>query len=84
MDMTNIAERLKAKFGMGSRPDLRAQLYDRLECLVENSGSDAPRIYQVIASVAADAIGKQHPDRYFATVVMRRLQEARLVEMAEL
>lgn len=72
MDMENVAERLKIRFGLGTRPDLRKSLYERLERLVTEEGAPA---YCVVASVAADAAGKTNPGRYFAHVVMVRLQE---------
>lgn len=77
MDMSDVAARLVAKFGLGSRPDLREALYQRLQELVY--GPDGPRAYQVIASVAADAVGKRDPGRYFAHVVVARLQERGIV-----
>ncbi len=84
MDMSDIASRLFTKFGGGSRPDLRRALYEELEEMVYNGGTNAERIYQVIASVAADAIGKDKPGNYFAHVVKMRLKECKLLQMAEL
>lgn len=79
--MSDVASRLAAKFGLGSRPDLRGQLYARLESLV--NGPDGQRSYQIIASVAADAHGKRDPGRYFAHVVMARLQERGIIPPPE-
>ncbi len=73
MDMEGIAYRLQTKFGLGTRPDLREALYARLQELVY--GTHGEKAYQVIASVAADAVGKRDPGRYFAHVVTMRLQE---------
>lgn len=71
--MSDVASRLERKFGLGTRPDLRRQLYQRLACLVEHD--DTRRAYQIIAGVASDALGKNDPGRYFAHVVCARLQE---------
>lgn len=71
--MSDVAPRLVTKFGTGSRPELRMQLYQRLQDLVY--GPDGERAYQIIASVAADAVGKRDPGRYFAHVVVARLME---------
>jgi len=72
MDMENVANRLVTRFGLGTRPELRRSLYSRLEELIRQEGESA---YLVVASVAADAVGKTNPGRYFAHVVMVRLQE---------
>lgn len=72
MDMSQIAERLERKFGLGTRPDLRRALFQKLEKLVEEQGEHA---YVVIASVAVDSEGKENPGRYFCRVVLLRLQE---------
>lgn len=72
MDMHNVAGRLAARFGLGTRPELRRSLYQRLEELIAEEGEAA---YVVVAGVAADAAGKTNPGRYFAHVVMVRLQE---------
>lgn len=75
--MSDVANRLVKKFGLGSRPDLRRQLYDRLACLCEHD--DTGKAYQIVAGVAADAIGKNDPGRYFAHVVCARLQEKGII-----
>ena len=72
VDMTNIEARLEARFGLGTRPELRRSLYRRLAALIEEEGEAA---YLVVASAAADAVSKTNPGRYFAHVVMTRLQE---------
>lgn len=81
MDMEHIAERLVKKFGLGTRPELRKALYERLEKLVAEEGECA---YLVIASTAADAEGKENPGRYFAHVVMIRLVERGVLPAPEL
>lgn len=81
MDMENIADRLLRRFGPGTRPDLRKQLYSRLAEVVEREGEPA---YVIIASAAADAEGKTNPGRYFAHVVMRRLQERGVIATPEI
>ena len=76
MDMSNVADRLQARFGGGSRPDLRRKLYQNLEALCNLEDEDeSRRAYEVIAGVAADAVGKKDPGHYFAFVVQRRLRE---------
>lgn len=81
MDMSNIALRLEQRFSLGTRPELRRALYLRLEKLVNEEGVEA---YQIIASVAADAVGKNHPGRYFSRVVCLRLTERGILQPAEL
>jgi hypothetical protein len=78
--MTEISKRLEMRFGLGTRPELRRQLYTRLERLVASEGEGA---YVCIASAAADSAGKLNPGRYFAHVVMLRLQERGVVAVAE-
>lgn len=77
--MDTLAERLERRFGLGSRPDLRRQLYDRLDYLY-SLPEIGERVYQVVASAVADAQGKQKPGNYFAFVVMERLRERKLIE----
>lgn len=72
MDITRIAERLEVRFGCGSDPGLRRALYRRLERLVSERGEPACNL---IAEVAADAVGKSDSGRYFAYSVVRRLRE---------
>lgn len=80
MDMSQIADRLKAKFGLGTRPDLRERLYEELEEMVYTADpAKADAVYQVLAGVASDAEGKSDPGRYFAHVVKLRLQERGLL-----
>lgn len=81
MDMSNIAERLEAKFGTGSRPELRRALYQRLEKCVEEHGQAA---YRILAVTAADSLGKKNPGRYFAHVVMARLHETGILTVPEI
>jgi hypothetical protein len=81
MDMSNIAERLERKFGLGTRPALRKALYERLASLVESEG---PSAYRVIAETAVDSEGKTNPGRYFAHVVITRLHERGILAVAEI
>lgn len=72
----SVAARLERRFGLGTRPDLRRELYGRLERLYEEADDKLKeRIHQVIASVVADSAGKQDSGRYFAFVVWNRLTE---------
>lgn len=77
MDGTEVVERLKRRFPIGSRPELRLALYERLGQLVEAEGEPA---LHVIATAAADAAAARNPGHYFAFVVMRRLRERGIVE----
>ena len=81
MDMSDIAAKLEQKFGLGTRPDLRRQLYKRLEQIVDQEGE---RAFVCIATAAADAIGKNQPGHYFARVVMVRLMERGVIEVPAL
>ena len=81
MDTSHIADRLERRFQLGSRPTLRRALYQRLQALVDEKGE---RAYLVIATVADDATGKDDPGKYFAWVVIRRLQERGILSAPEL
>ena len=82
--MSNIAQRLEQKFGVGSRPDLRRALYRRLETICNEADfSTAEKAYHIIASVAADAVGKAKPGNYFASVVSARLREKGILSVPE-
>ena len=80
MDMSNVAVRLQRRFGSGTRPELRMNLYKRLENLVTECGSSA---YATICEVAQDAGSKENPGRYFAKVVMLRLKERGFIALTE-
>jgi hypothetical protein len=69
-----VAERLAKRFGYGSNPEVRRQLYERLEELYCGDPRGA-KIMEVINSVVRDSVGKSDPGRYFAYCVVRRLQE---------
>ncbi len=77
MDMSNIAHRLEAKFGLGDRPTVRRKLYRRLEREVEAHGEVA---YECVAIAAADAETADKPGRYFSKAVTSRLRERGLLE----
>lgn len=82
--MSLIAQRLEAKFGLGTRPDLRRALYQRLETICNEADfNTAEKAYHIIASVAADAIGKDKPGNYFAAVVSARLREKGVIAVSE-
>lgn len=69
---TGLASRLERRFGLGAMPDKRRALYVRLELLV---AGDA-RIELLIREAAAEALGKDNPDRYFCRAVVLKLREA--------
>lgn len=73
-----VAARLQKRFGLGSNPELRRELYARLEA--ECEGPQGRRVLEVIDSVVRNATGKDDPGRYFAYCVVRRLQEKGLME----
>jgi len=81
VDMSDVSRRLELRFGLGTRPDLRKSLYDRLQVLIDREG---PEAYRIVASVAVDAEGKRNPGRYFAKVVVLRLTERGVLAMPEL
>lgn len=80
-NLTAIADRLRARFGSGTDSRMREALYSKLEQIVNLHGEAA---YVVVATAAADAAGKHHPDRYFCKVVMTRLREKGIVASPEL
>lgn len=81
MDRSEIEAKLERRFGMGTRPELRKALYQRLADLIEAEGEPA---LIVIAGCAQDAEGKRQPDRYFCAVIIRRLMERGFLGGAEL
>lgn len=80
MNMHNLRQGLTRLFGEGSKPLLRRALYDRLERIVEEHGE---RAFHVIATAAADAVGKDRPGNYFAFVVVRRLIDRGILSAPE-
>lgn len=79
----DIAARLVRRFPPSNRPELRLALYERLGRLCEDSESGG-MVYNLVAAVAADAVGKRDPGRYFAKVVMLRLRESNLLPSMEI
>lgn len=79
-DAHDIVERLTRRFGLGSRPELRKALYERLGELCEAEGE---RAYHIIATAVADAVGKRNPSGYFCFVVMRRLIDRGVIPAKE-
>lgn len=77
-----MAERLERKFGLGTRPDLRRSLYQRLDAMYSDPEL-GEKVYRVVAGAAADAVGKSKPGNYFAYVVMERLREHGLIAAPE-
>lgn len=80
-DREDIVQRLKRRFPVGSKPELRLALYERIGQLVEDRGDVA---YHVVAEVAADAAGKRNPAHWFCFVVIRRLIERGIIDAPEL
>lgn len=75
-----IAFFLEQKFGLGSQPELRRKLFQRLELAVEIHGE---RALKPLQTVAAEARGARKPDRYFCRAALCRLREMNLLEMEE-
>lgn len=71
----DVAERLERRFGLGSDPDRRRKLYERLQRACEQHGDLA---YKILTDVACAAQGARSPDRYFCHGVMARLRESGL------
>lgn len=69
---TGLAQRLERRFGLGAMPDKRRALYARLELMAAGN----PLIEPLIREAAAEAVGKNHPDRYFCRAVVLKLREA--------
>lgn len=69
-----IAARLEKKLGLGTNPEVRRELYQRVETLVCDA-TDPEAALDVVTGVVSDACDKSDPGRYFAYVVLRRLSE---------
>ncbi len=67
----SLGARLERRFGLGAMPGKRRALYARLELIVENN----PSAEALIREAAAQATGKNHPDRYFCRAVSLKLRE---------
>lgn len=72
-----IAARLEKALGLGTQPELRRALYNKLEALV--AGPNGSDVLECLDNVVSDALGKADPGKYFAYVVTRRLQEKGLM-----
>lgn len=83
MDCSEVVDRLTRRFGMGSKPELRKALYERLGRIVED-GEVGEEALHIISTVAADSVGKRTPAQYFAWVVMRRLMDRGIIGRPEL
>jgi len=77
---SKIAKHLEARFGLGSQPELRRRLFQRLQLAVEIHGE---RALKPLQTVAAEAKGARKPDRYFCRAALLRLRELNLLEMEE-
>lgn len=73
-----IAWHLEQRFGVGSQPELRRRLFQRLQLAVEVHGE---RALKPLQTVAAEARGARKPDRYFCRAALLRLRELNLLEM---
>lgn len=78
MDLLNIAERLKRKFGLGEKPDIALRLYAGIEQTCTANGPDAERAYRIVCDVAQEADRATNPGKWFRKAVVCRLSEAGL------
>lgn len=81
MDATEVYDRLSRRFGTPEVASVKAKLYLKLGQIIEAEGD---RAYMLIATAAADAAGKDQPDRYFAKTVIARLREHGFISSPEL
>jgi len=70
---SGLADRLSKRFGLGDRPVLRRALFDRLQRECTYHGEV---VYRIIASACRSSESAREPDRYFCSVVSRRMREA--------
>jgi len=68
-----LASRLLDRFGAGDKPQLRRALFDRLQRECCRHGDV---VYRIVASACRSAQSAREPDRYFCSVVSRRMREA--------
>jgi len=68
----NISKRLRELIWNSECNDLNIKLYDRLQ---REAIIHGPDVYRAIRSVAASALTKSNPVRYFAASITRRLNE---------
>lgn len=78
MDGEELIERLKRRFGLGTKPQVRLALYHRLALLVEEYGDPC---LVTITEAAMDATGKNDEDKWFCKVVIRRLMERKVIKV---
>ena len=74
----DLVERLKTLFGVGGNPQLRINLYHRLQRVVEQHGTRAQQVIDEVCSMAR-APGIRNQGNYFARAVVLRLREAGIV-----
>jgi hypothetical protein len=80
-ETSKVARQLEERFGLGSQPELRRRLFQRLQLATEVHGE---RALNQLKIVAAEAKGARKPDRYFCRAALCRLREQNLLEMEEL
>lgn len=78
MDLRNIVERLKVKFGLGDDPEKSRRLYAGIERLCTDDGPDAERAYRIVGDVAQEADRARNRGKWFRKAVVCRLHEAGL------
>ena len=69
---TGLASRLERRFGLGAMPDKRRALYARLQLMANEN----PLVELLVREAAAEAVGKDYPDRYFCKAIVLKLREA--------
>lgn len=70
----DIVDRLRRRFGLGSKPAARMQLYQTIAAAIAKHGERAETLVREAASQASAA--STHPDRYFCAAIKRKFSEA--------
>jgi len=76
-NIANLPRILRDRYGLGENPELRSYLYERLQQLAIQYGEP---VYRTIETVAGIAKYARAPDKFFCTVVLRRLKEQNFIE----
>jgi len=71
-NIRNLRRILLERYGLGDNPELRSYQFERLEQLAIKYGEPVYRTIECVVGIAKYA---RTPDRFFCTVVMRRLAE---------
>ena len=72
----SVSERLLRKFGLGTDPRRRRELFHRVQLVVEKHGDVA---LEVVSAVVADAVGKNKPAHWFCRSILNRFRDRGLL-----